>query len=150
MGSRSFNSRNSEISWLPTAGLLAVLAGWTGTLASAASGPAAPAEPSPSLEYQIKSAFLYNFGKFVEWPSDPNEKPSSSLTLGVVGKDPFGDFLDETVQGKTLRGTKVMIRRFRQLEELEPCHILFIGSSETSRLESDPEAPRGPARSDRG
>ena len=104
---------------------------------------AIPTERSRTLEYQVKSAFLFNFAKFVDWPSDPNLSPDSNLTLGVVGKDPFGDTLEETVRGKTVHGKKLVIRRFRQVEELEPCHILFISSSVASRLPEILERLRG-------
>src|SRR4028119_890287 len=47
------------------------------------------ADPAPS-EYQVKAAFLYNFGRFVSWPSGSFAQSNSPFIIGVVGQDPFG------------------------------------------------------------
>jgi len=88
---------------------------------------------SPS-EYQVKAAFLYNFAKFVEWPPDLFNDPRRPLVLCVAGEDPFGDFLDGIVQGKTANGHPLAIRRLQREGEARSCHILFISSSERNRV----------------
>jgi len=50
---------------------------------------AAQAEP-PSLEFQVKSAFLVNFVKFIEWPG---QGPHQAQSICLVGENPFGDSL---------------------------------------------------------
>ena len=85
-------------------------------------------------EYQIKASFLYHFLQFVEWPDSAFSDHSNQIIVGVLGTDPFGSTLDNTLAGKTMKGKKIMIRRFASLEELEDCHILFVSSSEENRL----------------
>lgn len=94
-----------------------------------------PGQPSPGAvqEYQIKAAFLYNFAKFVDWPEEP-AGTSAPLVIAVFGRDPFGPSLEQTVAGKTVNGRPLLIRRTSRLEELLPCHILFVSSSEKRRL----------------
>src|SRR4051794_16733239 len=49
-------------------------------------------------EYQVKAVFLFNFAQFVSWPlSQPADAP---FVIGIVGDDPFGSYLDETVRGE--------------------------------------------------
>lgn len=91
------------------------------------------ADPAATREYQIKAAFLYNFARFVEWPDEAFTDSGASLVLCVLGQDPFGEAL-ESVQGKDITGRMLEIRRFAALQDLGPCHILFIGSSEQERL----------------
>jgi YfiR/HmsC-like len=55
-------------------------------------------------EYQVKAAFLYNFGKFVEWPSQAFERPKDPITICVLGHNPFGNALDQVIRGKTIDG----------------------------------------------
>jgi hypothetical protein len=89
--------------------------------------------PSPS-EYQIKAAFLYNFAKFVEWPAKALPETSTSMTLCILGEDPFGTDLEQILDGKTVNDKSIVIKRFRGIRGLEVCHILFISSSERHHL----------------
>src|SRR5688500_15173148 len=79
----------------------------------------------PLPEYPVKAAFLYHFVEFVEWPAGSPLHPST-ITIGVLGRDPFGDVLDKAVFDKVVAGRTLVIRRFAGLEGLEACHILFI------------------------
>lgn len=102
-------------------------------LISANSSPGTNDNSSSFRKYQIMAAFLYNFAKFVEWPNDTFTDTSSTITLGVLGEDPFGVTL-ESIRYKTVRGRKLVIKRFDSVRNLEFCHILFISSSEEERL----------------
>jgi hypothetical protein len=97
----------------------------------------------PGNEYQIKAAYLFNFGQFVEWPAAAFESPVAPFSICILGEDPFGAILDEAVRGETLAGRKVTIRRFRTPEELADCNILFVGRGETEHLEQTLRAQRG-------
>jgi hypothetical protein len=90
----------------------------------------AAAQPTAS-EYEVKAAFLYNFARFVEWPEGLSGSP---FVIGVFGEDPFGSVLDQTVGGKRVGGSELVVRRFRSLESLEPCRILFVGAGEQGRF----------------
>ncbi len=92
-----------------------------------------------SREYQIKAAILFNFVKFVEWPAEAFADNRSTLILGVLGEDPFGPAL-ESVDGKTVQGRTMVVRRFATLEDLELCQVLFVSSSERDRLQAIFEA----------
>ncbi len=92
----------------------------------------AGAAPAASSEYQVKAAFLYNFLKFVDWPADGVSSPAT-ICLGVLGRDPFDDAL-EALKGKIAKGRKVVVVRFRAMEEVKACDLLFISASEKGRL----------------
>lgn len=80
-------------------------------------------------EYHIKAAFLYNFGKFAEWPKSAFSSTDQPFVLGVVGKDPFGRVLEELTEGKSLAGHRLVVRRFDTPEAIGDCHLLFVSSS---------------------
>jgi hypothetical protein len=92
-----------------------------------------PSTRDPLPEYPVKAAFLYHFVEFVEWPR-ASPLPPSSVTIGILGRDPFGDVLDKAVLGKVVAGRTLVIRRFATVETVERCEILFISSSEMDRL----------------
>jgi len=89
-------------------------------------------ESLPS-EYQMKAAYLYNFAKFVDWPTNALPSVDSPIVIGVLGNDPFGGLLDNTVQNKKIDGHPLEVRRMRTPAEAKTCQVLFISSSEQKR-----------------
>ena len=85
-------------------------------------------------EYQVKAAFLYNFAKFIEWPADAFGSNSDPLIIGVIGDDPFGGALNQTISGKSISGRPLVVRHLRWGQDLRACHILYISSSEGRRI----------------
>ena len=57
-----------------------------------------------------------------------------SISTPLHAADPFGRFLDETVQGERASHRPIVVRRYRRVEEIADCHILFISRSESARL----------------
>jgi hypothetical protein len=91
-------------------------------------------------EYQVKAAYLYNFGRFVVWPAKLTTTNTGPFTICVLGEDPFGPALDRTLAGETIGNQKVAARRISSPQESVECQILFISSSEAKRLNKIIEA----------
>jgi hypothetical protein len=87
--------------------------------------------PKPT-DYDVKAAYLYNFGRFVEWPAKVTT--AGPFNICVLGDDPFGRALDQTLARETIGNRSVAARRISRPEESIDCQILFISSSETHRL----------------
>lgn len=87
---------------------------------------AEPAGVHRTEEYDLKAAFLFNFTRFVEWPAEAFVSESSPITIGILGRDPFGKHLDDMVEDETVHGRKLAVRRFASVEDLGPCQILFV------------------------
>lgn len=83
-------------------------------------------------EYQIKAAFLFNFTQFVEWPSQhiPAKQP---IVIGILGKDPFGEYLEDIIAGESIDGHPLVIKRFSNIDDIK-CQVLFININDTNRL----------------
>ena len=118
--------------------LLAVLAS-TSLLLPARAATAAGTTP----EYQIKAVFLFNFAQFIEWPPAAFADPQAPLIIGVLGDDPFGASLDETVRDEVIGPRKLVVQRYRRVEDITHCHILFISPTEKRRLPQILESLRG-------
>lgn len=93
------------------------------------------AQAAPAREYQLKAIFLFNFSQFVDWPPQAFPDARAPLVIGVLGRDPFGAYLDETVSGETVNNRPLVVRRYGRVEDINTCHILFISRSEADRLE---------------
>ena len=85
-------------------------------------------------EYDLKAAIMKYFAAFVDWPTNAFPDPKSPITIGVLGKDPFGKSLDIIVEGVIIRGRKLVVQRYKVVEEIKICHILFISQSEMGKL----------------
>jgi hypothetical protein len=86
-------------------------------------------------EYEIKSVFLYNFAQFVEWPDGSFSDPQQPMVIGILGTDPFGSFLDETVRGEKIQNHPLVVARYRKLEDVKDCQILYLSRSEAASLD---------------
>ena len=97
------------------------------TMTAAAQSPRAP-------EYQVKAAFLYNFAKFVEWPSQVFPGPTTPFRICVLGRDPVGDALTSIVQGKSISGHAILSSQVQSPAEARSCHVLFLSQSDSENL----------------
>ncbi len=84
-------------------------------------------------EYQIKAAFIFNFARFVEWPANTFTNGLAPMVIGILGDDPFGNDLENTLRNKSVNEHPLQIEKFRSMTEITNCHILFISSSEKQR-----------------
>ena len=101
------------------------------------------AVPRGLSEYQIKAAYLYYFTTFVAWPPEAFSRSGEALVVGVLGADPFGPILDDTLRGKTVDNRRVVVKRFGNIRDACASHILFISASERDRLASILKALEG-------
>jgi hypothetical protein len=94
-------------------------------------------------EVQVKAAFLYKFGDFVEWPAEAFAGPDGVFVIGVVGADGVAEELEKVVTGRTVQERAVVVRRLRRGEALGRLHVLFVGQSEAARLPELAAAAQG-------
>jgi hypothetical protein len=95
------------------------------------------------MAHQVKAVFLFNFTQFIEWPERSFLVEDSPFVIGIVGDDPFGEFLDETVAGEQVNGRPVVVRRYRAVSDSVRCHILFLNLTGRKEIESVITAARG-------
>jgi hypothetical protein len=109
-------------------GALALLIAWM-----VVGVPLLHAQKSAPTENEVKSAYLYNFGKFVDWP-DKVKDAGEFFPICVLGDDTFGSTLETTIARESINGKQVLVKRVAKPQEAVYCRILFISSSQKSRL----------------
>jgi hypothetical protein len=107
----------------------------TALLVLGADGARVGANEPVTQEYQVKAVFLFNFTQFVDWPREAFPSAAQPIVIGVLGDDPFGTYLDETVRGEKVNDRPLVVRHFARGDDVSACHVLFIGQSEASRLD---------------
>ena len=99
----------------------------TGTMASGY------AQMRNQHEYEVKAGVLYHIIEYVEWPADSLTNNPAEIQIGLLGQIPFAEAL-EVLDGKTLQGRKVVVKRISTAQEAGKCQVVFIGASEKPRL----------------
>ena len=92
------------------------------------SGRIAISAQTTTPEYKLKAVFLYNFTQFIDWPPSSFATAHSPLIIGILGTDPFGTYLTETVAGEKINGHSLIITHYKTAEEANGCHILFVNT----------------------
>jgi hypothetical protein len=82
----------------------------------------------------IEAADLLRLAKFVEWPPQPPTRTLETFNFCILGKDPFGRSLDETVLGRSISERPTMIIRGSWLAEMGRCDVVFVSSSEQKHV----------------
>lgn len=87
-------------------------------------------------EYQLKAAFLYNFTKFVaEWPTNRIAAKDAPITIGVLGKNPFGDELNKAVQGRNANGRAFVVKTLDAAADAKTVDVLFVPHGQETLLQ---------------
>ena len=91
-------------------------------------------QPGSTPQAEVKAVFLYNFSQFVEWPANLFSTPNEPFVIAILGENPFGPYLEETIRNEKMNGHPLVIKYFTQPEEMKGCHILFINKKNLSQL----------------
>jgi|GEM_PF-3605896 len=84
-------------------------------------------------ESTIRAVLLQKFADYIEWPKNAL---ADSFSIGIVGQDTaIINNLQKLSQGKAIHKRPVKIRVFPNPDQVEPCNILFISTSENFRIE---------------
>lgn len=71
---------------------------------------------------KIKSVFIYNFTKYIEWPKNYRE---GNFIIGVIGDESLKKELISMAQIKKVGNQKIEVVEFDP-EKIEKCHILVL------------------------
>jgi hypothetical protein len=96
--------------------------------------PEGLAQTPAANEFQVEAVFLFNFTQFVIWPSTAFTDATDPFVICLLGEDRFGAYLDDTIRGERIAQRSMVVKRYRRLDDIDVCHILFISKSEGSKV----------------
>ena len=97
--------------------------------------PVVRAQDLPAEE-QVKAVFIFNFTKFIDWPSDAFISTDSPFIIGVVGKQSISSYLQEAIAGEYAAGRTILIKHYSSPKDVRNCHILYIGSEDPDKVKA--------------
>lgn len=96
-----------------------------------------PLRAQKPTEYDIKAAYLFNFGKFLRMPAVPDVSRRSSFDICILGRNDFGGTLERLTAHEQNNGIPERTVKIYSIAEAKNCSILFLSSSEADRVDSE-------------
>jgi hypothetical protein len=81
-----------------------------------------------SVEYEVKAAFLYNFAKFIEWPTAAFPARDSAFTI-CLADELFRGPVERAVQGEMWNGRPLLVKQIDSGDEVRGCQVVYISRS---------------------
>jgi hypothetical protein len=82
-------------------------------------------------EQDIKAAYLYNFIKFIVWPSLDDQ---AEFNLCVIGDDPVNEKL-KLLESRPIHELNLHVEHFYTPKPNKRCHVVFVGESEAKFID---------------
>lgn len=95
------------------------------------SGALSWSQSTAPKEHEVKAAFLINFAKFVEWPTNTFANSETPIRIGIMGEDALAEALTRMIQKQTAQGRRLEVRRGMTADESAQCQMIYFskGSS---------------------
>lgn len=91
------------------------------------------AKPS---EYEVKAAYLFNFGKFMRVDGNPQPR-RSTFDICILGRDPIGRAMDDIAANESIDKRPVRVSRIADARQGRQCDVLFISPFEGDAIRAD-------------
>jgi len=82
-----------------------------------------------SVEFQIKSACIVNFLKFIEFPSEAFKGNEKTIMVCLVGKDSTAEIIDRVLTGKSVGARRIVVTKYQDIAQLSAAekmyHVVF-------------------------
>ncbi len=112
---------------LSSLGLIAIIL-WLGV------SPRVFSADASMTESQVKALCLFNFAKYVTWPTEAFSGANAPFYFGVIGQSKLAADLKNAVNHKFIDGHRIEIVEPENEADWRKCHLVFIGAAETGRV----------------
>lgn len=83
--------------------------------------------------HEVYSMMVFNFVKYVQWPTDDNSK---EFVIGVVGNNEIYNTLTTWYGGKAKGPKTYVIKKFNSAAELTDCQVVFIDKTKSNEFDA--------------
>jgi hypothetical protein len=89
---------------------------------------------SQSTEAELKAVAFQKLSLFIDWPGNVFNNNEKDFIIGVLGKNPFDNKLEDIYKNVRIKDRPVRIEYFRDIRQLKKCHLLFISRINETEL----------------
>jgi hypothetical protein len=93
---------------------------------------------------KAQAMFIFNFCRLIEWPAPYRTGP---FKIAVLGTTAVAEELDIYTHGKKVGTQEIQVIRFKSVEEIGSCHILFVPFARSKQLAEISAALQGVGKS---
>ena len=90
--------------------------------------------------YEIHSAMLFNFMKYIQWP---NETDGGEFVLGIFGEDDVFNTMKSRYDGKPKGTKKYVVKKLTSPAEAAGCSVVYIGKFKSKDFDEVKTAVNG-------
>jgi hypothetical protein len=92
------------------------------------------AQDYQQAQNKLKSIFIYNFLKYVEWP---NYKHGDHIEICLYGQEAIYTELSNLASSKTVQNRKLSIVKMENMAECKSCDLIFVHTSSGIKINDD-------------
>jgi hypothetical protein len=92
-----------------------------------------PAHAQAVGEQKLKSAFVYNFTKFVEWRAERFASASDPIVIGLLADEAMREEVAAISANRQVNGRSLSVRRIESLADLQAAHVVYVDAAAQSR-----------------
>ncbi len=89
---------------------------------------------------KFKALFIYNFTKYIEWPSN---KKNGDFIIGVFGDNPIQKELSVIAQKKRVGNQHIKVKKVLSVEECKSCNIVFVPTNKSNSVKNISDKIKG-------
>lgn len=89
----------------------------------------------PQLKCQdekFKALFMYNFTKYLEWPSTKNK---GDFIIGIYGTSPIYNDLRIIAEKRKVGTQHIVVKKLTQASDLAQCHIVYLPENRSGKID---------------
>jgi hypothetical protein len=95
-------------------------------LLSPHSAAAATPQEAAALEYKVKAGYLFNFARYIEWPTNAFPAADSPFIIAVLDGTEAGPVIEQVLGGKSVNGHPVQVKSVSADSLPKNAHILLV------------------------
>jgi hypothetical protein len=81
------------------------------------------AHPAAEPAEKLKTAFIFQFAKYIEWPDEQN---ATSFSISMVGSSPMWNFLQDLAREKRIKEKAIELYNVTGVSELRRSHVVVL------------------------
>jgi len=83
-------------------------------------------------EAHIKAVYLYNFSKYIDWPTEYRQ---GDFVIGILNGSPaMIAELNKMAASKTAGSQKFIVKNYKSATEIDKCNILYVPETSNAQL----------------
>ena len=85
-------------------------------------------------EYKIKASYVFNFIRFVTWPTQQLDKKTESVQVCVMNSNSQFNKAFKPVIGRKISGHPLRFKQLSDINNIAQCHLLYVDKSKKNNI----------------